>query len=419
MGIDASIYSQIKPAEMPSPLDAAKGAMTLSQLGMQQQQQQYQMAQLQATRQAYAQNTDPTGKTDMPGTISTLSRMGFGQQAQELGSHYAAQQKAQAEAQTAQMQAWHQHATSALANYGYLLNLDMQDPTGAAAQSAYPGIRQSMIDQGIPNANKMPEQYDRGLIRQGYDIANRTKEGLEAQAAEANIDKTKAETANIGFTKGADELAKFNEDVNNPSNRKMTGGLKDIMNRADRIIALSNAGAKPGETPAQRTARLNKVMPQIAKEYNLSLAYIMQGGVPTEGLAKELGTDTADSAIAELKQKFTGTPAGADQGKMIDEYVKTAQHLRNFASGRLQDVTERSKAAYPYARKYFPKEMDKIGAPTEAPEVGGGGQAQGQTQYRAAGAKVSGDEAAKYATRHKMKLSEAISKLRGAGYVID
>jgi hypothetical protein len=377
MAIDASIYSNIQTpqANMPNPLDVAQKAMTLGQLGMQQQQMQYQMAQRRAMMQAYADNTDADGNVNQQGAVSDLAKMGYGPQAMELQQQVAAQNKAQAEAQTAQMQAMRNKMDVGLPIFDHLLT---KVPPEQRA-TVYPNYMQMLKNEGIDFGNVLPSQYDEGLVQRFYAQSTQQKEALDKALIGANIGEAKAKTAEALANAGApaplklaaEELAQFKDDVANPSNRKITGSLTDAINRADRIATLSNAGAPPNETPQQRVARLNAIIPQIAKEYNVSLASIMQGGVPSDALLKELGTDTFDSGKASAIQKITNDPTGAQQAKFIEQMVGTAQHLRGFASQRLQDIGSRSRAAYPYANKYFSKEMDQIQSPILAPALSG------------------------------------------------
>lgn len=205
MGIDASIYQNLKPVqvELPNPMDAAGKALSLSQLGMNLQQMQYQRQALMAQRQAYANSVGPDGQIDRAKYLGQI-----GQTAPQLllgeQQKFAAFDKAQGEADTARMQALHQTSTVIAANYGFLLNLYAKDPE--AAKSAYPGIRQGLIEQGIPNAKQLPEQMDAGLIAQGYQIANRYKENLDNAL-------TKAKTAEAWANAGPMAQAKLKNEI--------------------------------------------------------------------------------------------------------------------------------------------------------------------------------------------------------------
>jgi hypothetical protein len=148
-------------------------------------------------------------------------------------------------------------------------------------------------------------------------------------------------------------------------------------------------GAVPGETDQQRIQRLNQVIPQIGQEFSTSLASIMNGGVPPEELQKKLSPDTLQSGLASLQQKFTSQPTAANQGALLNAYVDAAKQLGDFSRGRLQEVTDKSRSAYPYAEKYFPDRMDKIAQPLATPTVGGNQQAGTAAQSQAPTPSVS------------------------------
>lgn len=367
MAIDASIYQNAQAPQMPSVADSMQKALTLSNLGMQNQQQQYQMQTQQAMRLAYQNNVGPDGQINRQGLIADVSRVNP-QAGLQLGQQFNSMDKSQADRQTAQMAAVHSQATVASANYGYLLSLHDDQ-----AAKAYPQMVHQLSQQGVDISN-LPPTWDRNAVQQALGVANQYKEHLDNALTAANTNKANQEAGIVGVSKGAEELAKFNEDANNPSSRKTTGALIGARDRADRLVSLANAGAQPGETPQQRLNRLNQMLPQLANEYNAGLSYLFQGGQPSETQLKETGLDTLHSRIAELQQKMTGNPQAGDQGALISAYVDAAKKLRDFSAGRLKDINDRSRAAYPFANKYFPKQMDQIAAPIGAP---GGGQTYG------------------------------------------
>lgn len=192
MALDPSIYSNIQTPQAPNVLGSAEQVMRLSQLGMQQAAQQRQMQQTMAMRQAFAENTDAQGNVDQQGVSASLSRLGMGYMVPEQQQAFAKLNQAKADATTSQMQATHQAATVTSAYYGYLLNLYAKDPE--AAKAAYPGIKQTLIDEGVPNAEKLPDEMDPGLIAQGYQVASHYKEQLANMATQAGIGETKAKT---------------------------------------------------------------------------------------------------------------------------------------------------------------------------------------------------------------------------------
>ena len=385
MAIDASIYNNIQqpaPVTAPSPIDMAQKAITLSTLGMQQMQMARQLRNQSAMQDAFSQNMDANGNIDYQGAINQLGKTSP-QAALDLQDQVSKADKAKADAETAKAAAIHQMVTVTHPAAGYLLSL----PDDQASQ-VYHGVVQHLASQGVP-VQGFPPEWDRAKIQQGYDIGSQMKEQLDNQATQAQTAETQAKTAVIpseieknqaAAAKdradagapapqkiAAEELGKFNEDVNNASSRKTTGSLIETRTRADRILSLLNSGAQPGETQAQRIARLNKYMPQIGTEVSTSLASIMQGGVPGEELQKKLSPDTLGSNLASLEQKVKASPSAANQGALLDAYGDVASKLRDFSADQLGQITSKARAAYPFANKYYSKEMDQIGSQIAAP----------------------------------------------------
>lgn len=183
MPLDASIYNQIKPFQAPSLTEAAQTAGTLSQLGMQQ----YQMAQLQATRQAFAANTGSDGNVDKQGVVSSLSRMGFGPQAMQLGQQFAAQDKARAEAQSAQADAAQKVVGVALPHLENLATVpDDQKP------NVYHQMMSELADQGLPMHN-VPAEFNQGWLDQTIAKIKNSPAYLAQQVQKSEIAKNQAE----------------------------------------------------------------------------------------------------------------------------------------------------------------------------------------------------------------------------------
>lgn len=74
MGIDTSIYQNIRPMEMPSPLDSASKAMALSSLARQNRQADIADQDQQAVRSAFAKNIGPDGQVNRAGVLSALAQ---------------------------------------------------------------------------------------------------------------------------------------------------------------------------------------------------------------------------------------------------------------------------------------------------------------------------------------------------------
>lgn len=359
MPSDASIFQNAQPIQAASPADAMTKALTLSNMGMQNRQMQLQMQTQQAMRDSYSNNSNEDGSLDREGFLSDIGKVNP-QAAIQMSQNFVAQDKARAEATSAKMDAAEKTYNITGPAFEYMAKLPEQERA-----KVYPNVIQQLKDQGV-DVSRMDHPYDPGLFNQYYGNWQQTKGALANQLTQSEIGKNQMDPMKTG----AEELGKFNEDINNASSRKTTGQLINARDRADRVLTLLNSGAQPGETQEQRIARLNKVMPQIGTEVGVSLASIMQGGVPDETLMKEVAPDTLNSRIADLRQKFSANPTAANQGALLDAYGDIAKKLRGFSADRLQQIGERARAAYPYANKYFPDKMDKISSPLAAPSSG-------------------------------------------------
>jgi hypothetical protein len=139
MGIDASIYQNLKPIEMPSMLDSQQKAMNLSSLAMQQ--------------QRGMQEMDAADR-DAKYTAHLQKASVFGNALESLSS------------------------------------LPEQERV-----TAYPKARAELVASGILKQEDAPQEYDPGFYRQSLMRFRQSKEGIEQQLQKAQLGKIKAETA--------------------------------------------------------------------------------------------------------------------------------------------------------------------------------------------------------------------------------
>lgn len=133
MAIDASIYQNLRPVEMPSVLDSAVKASSLSQMGMQQ------------------------------------KRMG-----QEMAA--------------ADMQA-HLQKASVFGNALEGLS-GLRDEERAAA---YPKVYSELVQSGVISKDQAPPQYDPDFYRQSLMRYRSTKDGIDGQLAQSRLDLNKSQ----------------------------------------------------------------------------------------------------------------------------------------------------------------------------------------------------------------------------------
>lgn len=195
MPIDSSIYQTIQPITPVSPMDSMSKALTLSNLGLQNQnakmanqQMQYQMQGQQAMRDAYRNNTDESGNVNRQGVLSDIAKVNP-TAAIQMGQQWNAMDKAQAEKNAAQADAASKTLNVTGPAFDYLAGLP-----GDQRAAAYPKVIQQLKDQGI-DVSKMDHPYDPSLFNQYYGNWQNSKESLANQVSRADIGAKQAEAA--------------------------------------------------------------------------------------------------------------------------------------------------------------------------------------------------------------------------------
>lgn len=188
MPVNTSIYQAQQPVQAPDVGAMAQRALTLSNLGMQNQQQQINMQTQQAMREAYAANTNPDGSINRTGMLSAIGRVNP-QAAMEMSKQFNAMDMAQAQKNAAQADAAEKTLTVTGPAFEYLAKL----PEDQRAQ-AYGGVMKQLSDQGI-DVSRMKPTYDPNSFNQYYSTWRQSKPSLEAQVQQSTIAKNQAETA--------------------------------------------------------------------------------------------------------------------------------------------------------------------------------------------------------------------------------
>lgn len=191
MPIDPSIYANVKTPQvnMPSPLDTAQSAMSLADLSMRSQAMNYQLQQQMALRHAYARNTNPDGSLNRQGFLSSLGQVAP-QAVPGALKDFAATDKAQAEAQSAQMESQQKVDDLITPRLQYLK--DHVKPEDQPV--VYHNIMKDFAARGVPVSN-VPPEFDQNWLDQTLGtLANRAK-FYEAQKSQSDIENTRSSTA--------------------------------------------------------------------------------------------------------------------------------------------------------------------------------------------------------------------------------
>lgn len=186
MPVDASIYQGVNtaPMTMPSVADAAKNAMTLSQLAMQNRQMQLQNQTNQTVNQSYQKNTDPNGKLNQQAFLSDVGKVNPSA-AMQYQQQFSTMGKADAENQKDQADAYQKKFSLISTKLDYLAGMS-QDKRAAA----YPQVMDQLQQQGVIKPGDAPAQYDDGWFRQTLATGQKMKDSLDNQKTSADISKT-------------------------------------------------------------------------------------------------------------------------------------------------------------------------------------------------------------------------------------
>lgn len=180
--LDTSIYQGVgvDPNSIKGPADFAKDAMSMGEMMRQYQTQQ-------AMRDAFAKNTDASGKLDRPAALSAIGRVNP-MAAMQLGQSMNKMDKEQAEAQTAQADATMKRANIFARHMDYLNTVpDDQKP------QAYGNIVKMLKAQNVITPDQgIPDQYDPTfanamMAKAAQHIGQNSQGYLEAEKTKSDI----------------------------------------------------------------------------------------------------------------------------------------------------------------------------------------------------------------------------------------
>lgn len=338
MPIDASIYGNLRPVEMPSYLDSAQRAMSLSQLAMKNRKEGQEIADSEAVRDAFAKNVGPDGSINRPGVFSDLAKTAP-LQAMQYKSQFAEMDQKQADAQQKVM-------ADKINQMGFASQLAMS----AKDQPSYDGVIQTMQSMGLDTSH-MPAQYDPQLMR-SYAVASlQQKERLEAMAksSEMDIAKTKAplenakiqaETDKLRSEKNGRPLAAEQTDklAGHDASLKMIGDLRSAIaaNKNDfGPVAGRLASANPYDQRGQAVSALFKKAAQ-------TIGKSLEGGKLTDQdyvkYQKMLPSQTDTPAVANAKLDQLERMVASQQNSDLSSYSRAGLNVQNFSETTPPDI---------------------------------------------------------------------------------
>lgn len=373
MPIDASIYQNLKPVEMPSMMDTAGKAMNLSSLAMQQQHLGKQMEQ-------------EDRESKMTAHLQKASVFG--------------------------------NALESLAG--------MPEQERAVA---YPKAKAELVSAGVLKPEDAPDEYDSGFYRQSLMRFRQSKEGIEHQLKIAQIGEIQAKTAkdyaearaNASAGKTLTPGQKMADDTfaKDAAEYYYGGGKatteKNLARFASAIQTLrDNPDLTGGITPRIPILSSDSVQDTI----NPKMAAVRDEvrGAVQASLRQVLGAQfTEKEGEAIFNRSFNPRLSTEENVKRATAELEAIQRMAAQKDGSMEHFLANGTL-----RGYRPSGTDL--AAKSQPAAGTSGKIVGFGTDANAGTppapkrKVSADEVSQYAMKHNMKASDARDYLRGQGY---
>ena len=347
MALDPSIILSGQTPQFANPLDMAVKGMILKNLAQESQVRGQGIADDQATRDAYATNTNPDGSLNKQGTLSSLRTAGLGGKADDLQTQWAARDAATVA----------QHSAMTLKLLGSIptdkdtppavKEAAWQSATKIAAQNNLPVAQQMQQFPGYPG-DSMAQHMQ--FIAQNYEqqqaaknkaaeIANST---MTAQAAQT---KAAADTAEVQNKKqqmaldsqkfGIAQKDKQNENQQQALQLIDSGRQDPSVIQSDKdILASKKLKMIIGPDP-------NKTSTTQAQLAAMEIVKLASGGIPsTEELKGVLPIDK-NSIVASTAQAYLSHPTPSGQGAFLKEYLSYANDISNNARQLVGDKVSR------------------------------------------------------------------------------
>jgi hypothetical protein len=434
MAIDTSFYSNLQPVKAPDVLDSASKAMNLSQMALQNQQAQRTFAEQDALRQAISKNANPDGTLNREGVLSDLAKTNPNG-LMTMQQHFATQDKAASEAQSAKADALEKVHAAALPGF------EMLRQKGAGA---YPAVYQSWKQSGLPMQNVPTPDSDPATIGQWFSTAypqiKSSVAGLNAQKSQSEIAKNNSEVAQAP--------AKLNEALHGRGAPEKVVGDEYNERIKPYVVAQSNM--------SQMNEALKNPSPYSDESMLINAMKIKNPGATDVNSIEQIAN--AQSAGDNLRKAATKYLQGGfdqstrenlyrDAGNTFNSVYKTYQGEKDRSGARLNKIGVPdsgliNEPAIENTYNEMQGNLKKIGPYVPPSDRGGvmagltgiagkvfgigGNQTaaasdsadKSSSNYRPVGSSVSSDEVAQYAMKHNMKLSDAQTFLKGRGYAI-
>ena len=199
-------------------------------------------------------------------------------------------------------------------------------------------------------AAQLAMQKAQAQIKSREDIAQKNRDAAAQRVKDlvaGRIAASKAgQESKIG-KESRDAEVKAETDMNS------TRGKQALMMAQRNLMAVKNAQKMLEEFPDT-----DKWTPQQVTLFNSEIAKIATGGVPTESQIHELSNPTAASGMANIVQRLTNVPTGADQSKFINLNKQYLEGLGGVAQQTIRDNI--GNVAKSYQDKLGPEAYKKL-----------------------------------------------------------
>lgn len=349
MPIDPNIILGIKQPQLESPLDAAAKVMTMKHLAMQNQVSDRDFADNQAMRDAFKNNmqvgSNGTPTLNRQGVMSDLTKGGLGQKAMDLYKLFQTQDLDEIKAHTAAAKDLSWSATPENWNY----------------------IRQKASSLGLPNADKLPDQYDDSFVKSWQQHTLNGEEQIKKMESEREFNRKRDESTRDQGNKDRD----FGQKERELDAKRGEVGIK----REQLILDKDDKAAKDldkhlSQGWAGRSGQAGSVQGKInaaeAAEQLIAQGQTQKGGLDSrqmeelaQSTARLLGGSAAASARIEalvpktwygsaqsLKEWLTNNPTGQGQEEFVKRMAETVTREKALAVNQMRQFQVEGLAAH-------------------------------------------------------------------------
>lgn len=352
MAIDSSIYANVQAptAKLPSTVDAYENASKLAQLGMQNVAMQRAMQTQRGTQEAYANNTNlETGEVNRTGFLSDLAKSGpYGPQAaNDYRQQFVAQDTAKAKMQQDQAEAAEKQIKITSPAIDWLNKMPESQ-----RETVWPATMQHLKDSGIDTTH-FGDHYDPQVLKAMTGFRDTHMEHLQALVAQANLQKTKAETektySDVGIA--GNKLAQDFKDDLDP-NKSRGGNLaknQTVVDSADRLKAMFQQFPDFNIPKAQQTEVIS------------AFGSLLNGGsAPFVSQLHELVPRSIQGDANATMSWVLNKPQGAEQQKFMRLLSDSIDRERAVADSKVKMAQVQRMSSHALFRQRNPDLADSI-----------------------------------------------------------